>query len=346
MSTNPETWRRRSRSSSALALLGLVLLGSGGAQAGADRRVTLAFERTKGYDTSVWISDADGSNARGLVRNAFNPLLSPDGRRLAYFVPRRPNALPILWVKTFAGDRTTRIGAANGVSWAPKGHRLVLSRRKLMVLADLESGSRRVLSRGDLCCAGFAPDGHSVVYARSNGSFGRTFRSDVYAIRLADGHARRLTGDQHSDRPVWGRGWIAYSHSRARGGWLIRDLRLMRPDGTGKRLLAGGHTKQSNAEMGIEAVAFSNDGVRLLACLASEFQCSPVTFHVPDGRRYALSVGGRNELSFGIAISRDGTQVLAEAGGLEGPYRVLAVPFTGGEPRVLVRNADHASWSQ
>ena len=72
----------------------------------------------------------------------------------------------------------------------------------------------------------------------------------------------------------------------------------------------------------------------------------PVAFGIPDGRRYALRVGRRNELAFGIAISRDGTQVLAEAGGLEGPYRVLAVPFAGGKPRVLVRNADHASWSQ
>jgi Tol biopolymer transport system component len=345
MSTNRATWRRRSQSSSALALLGLVLLGSGGAKAGADRRVSLAFERTKGYDTSVWIAAADGSDARRLVRNSFNPLLSPDGRRLAYFVPRRPNALPILWVTTFAGQRTMRIGAAEGVSWAPKGHRLVFSRRKLLALLDLESGSRRVLARGDLCCASFAPDGHSVVYARSNGSFGRTFRSDVYAIRLADGQVSRLTRDRHSDRPVWGRGWIAYSHFRARGGWLIRDLRLTRSDGSGKRLLAGGNDEPSN-KMGIEAVGFSHDGKRLLACLASEFQCSPVGFGIPGGRRYALRVGRRNELTFGVAISRDGTQVLAEAGGLEGPYRVLVVPLAGGEPRILVRNADHASWSQ
>jgi hypothetical protein len=215
----------------------------------------------------------------------------------------------------------------------------------LILLVDLESGDRRVLARGDLCCAGFAPDGHSVVYARTNGSFGRGFRSDVYSIRLADGHVSRLTRDQHSDRPVWGRGWIAYSHTRTRGGWLIRNLRLMRPDGSGKRLLAGGFDKPSN-KMGIEAVAFSHDGTRLLACLASEFQCSPVAFGIPDGRHYTLRVGHRNELTVGIAISRDGTQVLVEAGGLEGPFRALAVPLAQGKPRVLVRNAEHASWSR
>jgi hypothetical protein len=98
--------------------------------------------------------------------------------------------------------------------------------------------------------------------------------------------------------------------------------------------------------MGIEPVAFSRDGTRLLACLASEFQCSPVAFAIPDGRRYTLRVGRRDELTVGIAISRDGTQVLVEAGRLEGPFRALAVPLRQGKPRVLVRNAEHASWSR
>jgi hypothetical protein len=346
MSTSRATWPRPSRSSSAVALLALALLGSGGATAGADRSVSLAFDRTHGYETSVWIADADGSEARRLVRNSFGPQLSPDGLRLAYFVPRRPAALPILWLRTFAGGRKTRIDAAASVAWAPRSRRVVYSTRTRMLLFDLESESRRLLARGHLCCAGFSPDGHAVVFARSNGSFGRGFRSDVYAIRLDDGHVSRLTRDGHSDRPVWGRGWIAYSHSHASGGWLIRDLRLMRPDGTGKRLLAGGHDRPSKAQMGIEALAFSRDGTRLLGCLASEFQCPPIAFTIPDGRRYAFHLTRRNELAVGIAISRDGTRVLAEIGGLETHWRVVTVPFTGGDPRVLVRNADHASWAR
>jgi hypothetical protein len=214
------------------------------------------------------------------------------------------------------------------------------------VLVDLGSGSRRVLARGNLCCAGFSPDGHSVVYAKSNASFGRAFRSDVYVIRLEDGRVSRVTRDGHSDHPVWGRRWIAYSRFHASGGWLIRDIRLMRPDGSGKRPLADGHDTPSKAEMGIEAVAFSRDGTRLLACLASEFECPPVTFRVSDGRRHTFHLGRRNELAVGAAISRDGSQVLAEVGGLETQWRVVAVPFAGDEPRVLVRNASHASWAR
>jgi hypothetical protein len=348
MSINRATWPRRSLSSSALALLVLIPLAAGAAQAGRDQQIALAFERTHGYDTDVWIANGDGSNAHKAVKIAFGPSLSPDGRRLAYRVPRRPDALPILWVRTFAGRRTTRIDAAMDVAWGPQGRRLVYSTRQRILLADVESGRRRLLARGHVCCPSFAPGGDAVVFTRSSENFGRGVRSDVYAIRLSDGQVTRLTHDGHSDKPVWGRGWIAYSHfhGQGAGGSPIRDLRLMRPDGSGKRLLADGHDDLRQAELGIEPVQFSQDGRRLLACLANEFGCPPVTFSLPDGRRHILRVRRRGEQAWGAAISRDGTQVLAEVGKFEPPWRVVAVPFAGGTPRVLARNANGPTWSR
>jgi hypothetical protein len=344
MSTSRGTWPRRSLSSSALALLALIPLAAGAAQAGGNQQVALAFERLHGYDTDVWIADPDGSKAHKAVKIALGPALSPDGRRLAYRVPRRPDALPILWVKSFETGRTTRIDAAMDVAWGPQGRRLVYTTRQRILLADAESGPRRLLDRGHVCCASFAPSGDAIVYAKSNGSYGRGFRSDVYAIRLTDGHVSRLTQDHHSGRPVWGRGSIAYSHYRARGGWLIADLRLMRPDGTGKRILASGH---DTGALGIEPVAFSEDGTHLLACLPAESDCPPVTFTLPEGKPHVLQVRRRSwELAFGVAISRDGRYVLAQAGGLEKPQRVVVVPFGGGRARVLARNATSPTWTR
>lgn len=339
---------RRSLSNSAFALLALIPFAVGTAPAGGDRTVSLAFERTHGYDTAIWVANADGSRARRLLDVAFGPKLSPDGRRLAYLVPRRPDALAILWVTAFATHRTTRIDAASGLAWGPQGRRLVYSTRQRILLADIESGRRRLLARGNVCCASFAPGGDAVVFTRSNGSFGRRLRSDVYSIRLRDGRVSRLTDDGHSDRPVWGRGWIAYSrfHGQGAGGSPIRDLRLMRPDGSGKRLLAGGHDDLRQAEVGIEPVEFSRDGRRLLACLGYEFACPPVTFSLPDGQRHVLRVGRRGESAYAAAISRSGTQVLAEVGKLEPPYRVVVLPFAGGTPRVLARNAAGPTWSR
>ncbi len=346
MSTSRGTWRRPSPSSSALALLALIPLAAGAAQAGGNRQNALAFYRAHGYDFAVWIANADGSNARKLVETALRPKFSPDGRRLAYAVPRRPSALPMLWVKTLATGRATRIDAAADVAWGPQGRRLVYVTRQRILLADAESGRRRLLDRGHVCCASFAPGGDAVVYAKSNGSYGRWFRSDVYAIRLTDGHVSRLTHDRHSGRPVWGRGSIAYSHYRARGGWLISDLRVMRPDGSRKRILASGHDKPSGAH-GIEPVAFSQDGTHLLACLPRESDCAPVTLALPDGKPRVLQVRRRSwELAYATAISRDGGHVLAQAGGLETPQRVVVVPFAGGTVRVLARNAEDPTWTR
>jgi hypothetical protein len=232
------------------------------------------------------------------------------------------------------------------VSWAPRGHRVLFGVRKAVVLADLETTWRRVLVRGDVCCAAFAPDGKAIAYARGNGEVGRAFRSDVYSMRIDNARTTRLTRDGHSDRPVWGRGWIAYSHfhGQGAGGSPIRDLRIMRPDGSEKRRIAGGHDNQSQAQLGIEPVAFAGDGTRLLACLAAEFECAPATFDIRRGRRHVLRAGRPAELAYAIAINRDGTQVLAEAGGLEGPHRVVVVPFVGGKPCVLARNASNPTW--
>jgi hypothetical protein len=57
-----------------------------------------------------------------------------------------------------------------------------------------------------------------------------------------------------------------------------------------------------------------------------------------------LRLARRNELAYGVAISRDGMAVLAEVGGLETPHRVIAVPVARGKPRVLARNAMGPTW--
>jgi hypothetical protein len=295
----------------------------------------------------VWVARADGSGARRLVRNAFGPNVSPDGRHLAYAVPVRSGRTPITWVRSVAGD-TFRLGPGFGEQWAPDGKRLALVTARGLVLVGVRLHARRVLVRGNVCCPSFAPDGSAIAYARGNGRVGRAFRSDVYGVRLADGHVLRLTHDRRSDLPVWGRRWIAYRHYHNSYDWLIGEIRLMRPDGSGKRRFARGHDRPSLAQMGVEPVAFSADGTRLLGCLAAEFECPPVAFTVPVGRRHVLRVrrDERRELAYGAAISGDGSEVLVEVGGLETPHRVVVVPFAGGRPRLLARNATSPSWAR
>jgi dipeptidyl aminopeptidase/acylaminoacyl peptidase len=342
MSTSRGTWRRRSRSSSACALLALALVG--GASGTSAPRFELAFERGGG----VWTARGDGSHARLLVRKAFAPNISPGGRWIAYFVPGRgPNDPPTVYARDGRGTRI-RLGVGSGGVWEPDARRYVLVAGKALVLVDLASHARRVLARGEICCPSFSPHGRAVAFARIGGRTSDQFRSDVYVVRVADARVTRLTHNGHGDRPAWGRSWIAYRHFHPANGWTIGQIWLMRPDGSGKRLLAAGNTDVSQAEQGIDPVQFSADGRRLLGCLAHEFHCPPVALELPGGKRHALRVtpNPRRELAYGLAVSRDGKSVLVEAGGLETPHRVLVIPFTGGAPRVLVRNAQSPTWAR
>src|SRR5439155_732246 len=131
--------------------------------------------------------------------------------------------------------------------------------------------------------------------------------------------------------------------------WSMGRLRLMRPDGSGDRPFARGGERVSLAQMGVDPLVFSDDGKHLLACQAFEFHCAPLTFTVPAGERHEIVVERRRgELATAADLSRDGTHLLVDVGPFDGPlhHRVYAVPFAGGTPRLLVRDATAPSWAR
>jgi hypothetical protein len=186
-----------------------------------------------------------------------------------------------------------------------------------------------------------------LAYARGEGPG----ESDVFVLRLSDGKTAQLTKDGHSDRPVWGREWIAYRQFRCETEecWpSLGKIRLMRPDGSGDRLFARGDEDRSQAHWGLEPLEFSEDGRRLLACRSAEFSCRPVAFTVPDGKRYELTVDNEpGMIPFGADLAADGSEVLVEVAPFDGHgERVYAVPFEGGAARLLVRHAADPSWAR
>ena len=219
----------------------------------------------------------------------------------------------------------------------------------------MRSGRRRRLASGQVYYAGisFSPGGGRLAFARTNGKVGRAYRSDLFAVRLSDLEVVRLTHDGHSDHPVWGRGWIVYRSFHFAGEWSLGRLRLMRPDGSGKRGFARGDERVGRAMMGLDPLELSADGTRLLACAAAEFGCAPITFTVPDGKRYDLGARLRrtvvrlHELSTAADLSRNGREVLVDVGPFDGDdnHRAYAIPFRGGEPRLLARDARSPSWA-
>jgi dipeptidyl aminopeptidase/acylaminoacyl peptidase len=99
--------------------------------------------------SSVWVADADGSDARQIAPDAYNGSLSPDGRRLAYLGPAGdPDALPTLLVRELAGGEPQPVGKAFKYAWSPDGMRLAASNLEALSLFDLSSGKRRKLVSG------------------------------------------------------------------------------------------------------------------------------------------------------------------------------------------------------
>jgi hypothetical protein len=321
-------------------------------------RAGLAFTRyASAEQPSVWLADADGSHARRVISGAYSPKLSPDGRRLAYMVPRDddPSALPTLFVGDVAGGKPRRVGPAFAYEWAPDSRRLAVhAPAASLLLFDVRSGKRRTLVRGRVIGgSSFAPDGSAIAYGRWSGGVGRKYRSDIFVIDLAAGRVTRLTHNRQSDEPVWGRGWIVYRRFHFSGDWSIGRLHLMRPDGTSDHLFARGDERTSLARMGLRPLELSANGKVLLACAAAEFHCAPVMILVPRGvgasfddtvRRLARA----GELANAADLSRDGRAVLFTVNPFDSPVggRVYAARSDGGEPRLLLRNGTEASWAR
>ncbi len=146
------------------------------------------------------------------------PAVSPDGDRIAYFTDRRQytdvyvmNALDgHVLRRAIRGERNVAFESIpsfrSSLTWSPDGTRLGLTAQaggydKLYVV-NARTGS--IEKRFDLGCASLAypawsPSGDSIVVAGVKDG-----RSDLYLVRVADGHVTRLTDDTWDEKePTW-----------------------------------------------------------------------------------------------------------------------------------------------
>jgi hypothetical protein len=145
-----------------------------------------------------------------------------------------------------------------------------------------------------------------------------------------------------------GGGCLAYRRFHLSGGRSIGEIRLVRPDGTGDRLIAGARQVRKPNRASSPSSS-RQDGTHLVACLAFEFDCPPAAFTIPDGRRVPLTFRtSPRELSWPDAVSRDGKAILVsvDPGESNLRYHVYAVPFGGGKPTLLLDGARSPSWSR
>jgi Tol biopolymer transport system component len=230
-----------------------------------------------------------------------------------------------------------------------------IGRRKL-VLIDVLTGAQRVVAQGFFSGFSFSPDGSEIVYAKAEKERYPP-RSDVFrlqfvppgAVTVAAEQPVRLTRDHNSSHPLWGpNGKIVFVKAvegKKRRYGPKNELFLMNPRGKGVKRLT--HTVVDPLLQGLFPTDWSANGRRLLAQFEGQDTSHAVTVNPQTGAQRPLLKA--EEAGFvGTALSADGTTVLGYQGGFDpsNEHNVVTVPYAGGEPTVLARNASEPSWNR
>ena len=324
---------------------------------------TLSYVKNP-FKATVFVANDDGSGARK-VEAGHNPHVAPNGLFTAYLHegPRNAQELKLTSVAGGAGKALmTNLREAFYVTWSPDSKTIAalrgpeLGKRKL-VLIDVATGLQSVVAQGFFSGFSVSPDGTEIAYSVAK-SEKYPPRSDVFrfpvpipgVVNVRAPEPVRLTSDHRSSDPLWGpTGQIVFVKTldgKKRKYGPKNELFLMNPQGKGVKRLT--HTKVPPLLQGLFPTDWSADGTRLLA----EFQGQDTSYAVTVDPKTGAQrpVAGTGETGFvGTDLSADGKLVLGFNGGFDPGLRnhkVQTVPYGGGKPKTLVKEAFEPSWSR
>jgi len=341
-----------------LPVLVLVALLALPASAGA----TLSYVKNP-FNATVFVANDDGSGARK-VEAGHNPHVAPDGLSVAYLHEGPKNAQELKLAPATGGPGKTlmtNLREAFYVTWSSDSKTIAalrgpeLGRRKLVVI-DVATGLQSVVAQGFFSGFSFSPDGAEIAYSIA-GSEKYPPRSDVFrfpvpipgVVNVRAPEPVRLTGDHRSSQPLWGPEKIVFVktvEARKRKYGPKNELFLMNPQGKQVKRLT--HTKVAPLLQGLFPTEWSADGNRLLAEFGGQDTSYAVVVNPKTGAQ--RPVAGTGETGFvGTDLSADGKLVLGFNGGFDPGLRnhkVQTVPYAGGKPKTLVKEAFEPSWSR
>lgn len=324
-------------------------------------QATLSFTRNS-FHPAVFAANDDGSAAHK-IGNGSDPRVSPDGLSVAFLHEGAKHAQELQVVPAAGGPaRTLMVNFREPfyLAWSPNSATIAalkggeLGKRKL-VLIEIATGAQRVVAQGFFSGFSFSPDGSELVYAKA-GSEKYPPRSDLFRVQflppgvvsVAAEKTVRLTSDHRSSYPLWGPQKIVFAkdvEAKKRKYGPKNELYLMSSSGKGLKRLT--HTEVPPLLQGLFPTDWSANGSRLLA----EFEGQDVSFAVGVNPRTGAQklVDKDGEQGFvGTAISNDGKTVLGYTGGFDPSFKhkVVSIPYGGGKPTLLAKNASEPSWSR
>ena len=221
------------------ALAAVALLAPAPGSSTAAPKQELAFAR--GGD--LFTIASDGTGARRLIRSAYAPAWSPDGKSIA-FVSRRAGDEEV-YVARADGSRVRRLTTIPGPdlspAWSPDGRSLAWSRnREIWTMSSSGAGKRKLVGKAEIWHEHHSPTWHGgrIVFSSNRVS---NFNAELFSVRASDGGGlRRLTFTKGDDGVLGDDGMpdfspdgtrIVFTSNRDRQG----EVYVMRPDGSAQR---------------------------------------------------------------------------------------------------------------
>jgi TolB protein len=189
----------------------------------------IAYERSDGDTTDIWVMQADGAHPTKLTSNGANntdPVWSPDGRTIAFVSSKNGNK--DIWLMNADGTGQRKVYTSNLYANSPS----------------------------------FSPDGKQLVFSRTDGE------TASLAIVNVDGSGlRALTGGKFRDwEPNWGlRGIVFCSDRNAPAGC---KLWIVQPDGSNLRAV-GQFEGHDPVWLPDGNIAYADDDMRYSKALSS-----------------------------------------------------------------------------
>jgi hypothetical protein len=301
-----------------------------------------------GSAPSVWLATANGTGAHRLGPGS-QPLLAPNGSLVA---ASDPTGLLLYSASGGAPRRyfehTDATAVATAFSADSRYIAVVLTSTNPasasssgLAVIDTSTLASRIIARGQIYGASFAPDNWRIAYASARSAALRA-RVDVHVIDADGSQAAQITHDGRSLNPVWGQPGIAFDRERLRAdAEPAYQIWLMASDGSAARRLT--RLAIPPLREGLVPISFSDAGSTLLAEYEGQDTSSAWILTLSSGVSTSLGAD-----LVGAGLSRAGGRALVDGGGfLNAPNQgvVESVPLGGGRPRILVAHGSEPSWN-
>ena len=168
----------------------------------------IAYLCCVGFDSSLWVMNADGSENRRLTMGrSGSPAWSPDGRQIAY----DDHDAGAIWIIGADGEGAVRLADnSGGASWSPDGRKILFfswrdfpdqEQRNELYVMDADGSNQVRLTRNEAedVEPRWSPDGTQIAFTSS-----RNGNPDIYVAATDGSRPRPLTSDPAPDEgPAW-----------------------------------------------------------------------------------------------------------------------------------------------